>query len=57
MFTTVISSRHAGLSPPGLRQRSRQDSVAGHRKIAHDVRERDADQALSTAAREPRCLS
>ncbi|PVG84111.1 hypothetical protein DDE18_00215 [Nocardioides gansuensis] len=52
MFTTVVSPEMRvclGMVSAG---RTREDVVAGHRKIAHAVRQGDADQALSSAARE-----
>jgi DNA-binding GntR family transcriptional regulator len=57
MFITFISSEMPVCLGMVSATRSREDSVAGHRKIARAVREGDADQALSTAARELRCLS
>jgi len=54
MFTTVVSPEMRACFGMVSARRAREDSVAGHRKIAHAVREGDADQALSSAARELR---
>jgi DNA-binding GntR family transcriptional regulator len=54
MFTTVISPEIRVCRGMVSARRSRDVSVAGHRRIAHAVREGDADQALSSAARELR---